>query len=75
MARPKKDARLRMSEDLRIPLTGDQKKLISKAAGLDQSDMAAWVRPLLIEAAKTRLLREERMARKTLRTKNTMREE
>jgi uncharacterized protein (DUF1778 family) len=55
MARPKKDARLRKDADLRIPVTADQKRLISQAASIDGSDMAAWIRPLLLEAAKNRL--------------------
>lgn len=51
MARPKKDPSLRMDVDLRIPVTVEQKELISKAAASQQLDVAAWVRPILIRAA------------------------
>jgi hypothetical protein len=55
MARPRKDPGLRKDVDLRIPLTIEQKKLIAAAASLDQIDMAAWVRPLLLQAAQMRV--------------------
>jgi uncharacterized protein (DUF1778 family) len=58
MARPRKEPRLRKDADLRIPLTAEQKELIAQAAALDQSDMAAWVRPLLIQAAQLRVARQ-----------------
>jgi len=51
MARPPKDPALRMDFDLRIPMTADQKALIIQAAATTQTDVAAWVRPILIKAA------------------------
>jgi uncharacterized protein (DUF1778 family) len=51
MARPPKDPAKRMDVDLRIPVTVDQKALIVKAAEMDQSDVAAWVRRILIRLA------------------------
>jgi len=59
MARPHKDVRFLKNVDLRIPLTVEQKRLIQEAASLDQADMAAWVRPLLIQAAKDRVARRK----------------
>jgi hypothetical protein len=58
MARPRKDARLRKDVDLRIPLTVEQKQLIQEAASLDDTDMAAWVRPLLVQAAQNRVAKQ-----------------
>jgi hypothetical protein len=55
MGRPLKEARLRMSVDLRIPVTAEQKRMIAEAAAIAQSDMAAWVRPLLVQAAEKRI--------------------
>jgi len=55
MARPPKDPALRMDSDLRIPLTQAQKAMIYDAAKADQSDVAAWVRPILLGAASERL--------------------
>jgi hypothetical protein len=51
MARPPKDARLRKDADLRIPLTVEQKRLIVEAAALAESDMATWLRPIILQAA------------------------
>ena len=51
MVRPRKAPQLRKDADLRIPMTADQKRLVVYAATLNQQDMAAWVRPLLLEAA------------------------
>ena len=44
-----------MDVDLRIPMTNDQKALVVKAAEAEQLDVAAWVRPILLNAAKARL--------------------
>ena len=55
MARPKKDPSLLMDVDLRIPVTREQKALIFQAAVLGQQDIAAWVRPVLLHAAKARI--------------------
>lgn len=51
MARPPKDARLRKDVDLRIPLTAEQKRLIVEAAALAESDMATWLRPIILQVA------------------------
>lgn len=59
MARPRKDKRLLMNVSIRIPLTEDQKKLLEQAAILDQSDMTAWVRPVILRAAQERVARDK----------------
>src|SRR5262249_44920002 len=51
MPRPPKDARLRMSTDLRIPVTAEQKRLISQAVATDPDGLAAWARRILLAAA------------------------
>jgi uncharacterized protein (DUF1778 family) len=51
MARPPKEPHLRKDADLRIPLTADQKRLIVHAANLAQSDVATWLRPIILQAA------------------------
>lgn len=51
MVRPVKDEKERKDVDLRIPVTADQKELITKAAKLSNADMAAWARPVLLEHA------------------------
>lgn len=60
MARPPKDPALRMDQDLRIPVTADQKKLIVDAAAADQTDMTAWIRPIVLRAAQKRLKQRKR---------------
>ena len=55
MSRPFKDPALRMSADLRIPVTEEQKQLITQAAASRQSDFAAWARPILLKAAQQQL--------------------
>jgi uncharacterized protein (DUF1778 family) len=55
MARPLKDPSLKMDVDLRVPVTADQKTMIYEAAKADQLDVAAWVRPILLDAARSRL--------------------
>jgi len=55
MARPRKDERLRMDTDLRIPVTAEQKALIMAAIADEPSGFAAWARHVLLEAAKKRL--------------------
>ena len=47
-----------MSEYIRLPLTVDQKRLIEEAATLDLADVAAWIRPILLEAARKRIAKE-----------------
>ena len=60
MARPPKDKRLLMNVPLRIMLTAEQKAIIEEAARLDQAEVAAWARPLLLQAAQQRLAKEKR---------------
>jgi hypothetical protein len=55
MARPRKNKSDRKDFDLRVPLTASQKALVAKAARLEGQDMAAWARPILIEAASKRV--------------------
>jgi len=55
MARPKKDPALRMDTDLRIPLTSEQKAIITEAVQYEPMGMAGWARSVLLEAAKRRL--------------------
>ncbi len=59
MARPPKDPSERKDFDLRIPVTADQKELILQAAKLEGADMAAWVRPILLEAAEQLLFKRK----------------
>ena len=66
MSRPPKDPALRMDRDLRIPVTSDQKTLVFAAAAASGMDVAAWVRSLLVSAAK-RTLAEKRKHRKRAR--------
>ena len=51
MGRPPKLKGERKGVDLRIPVTDDQKALITNAASRLGMDMAGWARPLLIHAA------------------------
>ena len=55
MARPPKDMRLRMSADLRIPVTADQKRLIAEAVADEPAGLAAWARDILVRAAVERI--------------------
>ena len=52
MARPPKNPDLRMNKDLRIPVTEAQRALVNRGAAEVGMDMAAWARPILLEAAK-----------------------
>jgi len=51
MARPKKDPSLVKGETIKIPLTAEQKEMITQAALAVGSDTAAWARQRLVEAA------------------------
>jgi hypothetical protein len=55
MARPRKEGRLRMDTDLRIPLTSEQKALIDEATADEPEGKAAWARALLLAAARRKL--------------------
>jgi hypothetical protein len=41
--------------DVRIPLTAEQKKIITEAAAAEGADVATWVRPIVLMAATKRL--------------------
>jgi hypothetical protein len=60
MARPKKDPSERKTFILRIPMTEDQKKLIMDAVSMNQIDMAAWARPILLRVAKQELSKDSK---------------
>jgi len=47
-----------MSDQLRVPLTADQKRLIAEAAELDAIEMTAWARSVLIQAARNKVRTE-----------------
>jgi hypothetical protein len=54
--RPRKPAAERKDTDLRIPVTSEQKECIMEAVWLDDSEnMAAWIRPILLKAARERI--------------------
>jgi hypothetical protein len=60
MARPRKEGRLRLDSDLRIPVTSEQKALIQQATQNEPDGMAAWARVVLLEAARQKLIKEKR---------------
>jgi uncharacterized protein (DUF1778 family) len=64
MGRPRKNAGELLNVPLRILLTVEQKSLIEEAARLDSTDMASWARPILLEAARTRISETEKAKRK-----------
>jgi uncharacterized protein (DUF1778 family) len=53
-----------MSDQLRIPLTANQKRLIAEAADLESLDMTAWARSVLLCAAREHGSRPDRTTRK-----------
>jgi hypothetical protein len=55
MARPLKTGRMRLDRDLRIPVTGEQKALITEATADEPEGMAAWARAVLLDAARRKL--------------------
>jgi hypothetical protein len=59
MARPRKDGRLLMDTSLRIPVTSEQKALITEATADEPEGMAAWVRAVVLAAAKRKLAKAE----------------
>jgi len=52
MGRPRKSGRLLMDTDLRIPMTTEQKAIVTEATADDPEGMAAWVRAIVLEAAR-----------------------
>lgn len=67
MPRPRKEGRLRMDTDLRIPVTSEQKALIAEATSDEPEGMAAWARAVLLRAAREKLspLTKERSTQAT----------
>lgn len=66
MGRPAKEPHLRMDTDIRIPVTAEQKELISNAVADEADGMAAWARQVLLQAAKKRLAeRSQKVEMKT----------
>ena len=55
MPRPRKAGKLRMDTDVRIPMTSEQKALVSEATADEPEGMAAWARAILLRAARDRL--------------------
>ena len=55
MARPRKDKDLLMSASLRIMLTAEQRAMLDEAAKAARSELSAWARPILLQAAQDQL--------------------
>lgn len=53
-----------MAVTLRIPVTAQQEKMIVKAAKIAQADVATWLRPIVLQAAKD-FLAAKKLARIT----------
>jgi hypothetical protein len=60
MARPRKDGRLRMDSDIRIPLTSEMKAVIVAATRDEPEGMAAWARAVLLDAARRKTAKAEK---------------
>ena len=59
MPRPRKDGRLRMDTDMRIPLTSEQKALIDEATDDEPDGKAAWARALMLDAARRKIAKRK----------------
>jgi len=59
MARPRKDGRLLMDTDMRIPLTSEQKALIDEATADEPEGKAAWARAILLETARRKIAKRD----------------
>jgi hypothetical protein len=59
MARPFKPKDQLMNADLRIPVTADQKQRVMEAAQMDGSEVAAWLRPVILRAVDERLAKRK----------------
>jgi hypothetical protein len=55
MPRPRKEGRLRMDAYLRIPMTSEQKALVQEATRDEPEGVAAWVRAVVLQAARERI--------------------
>ena len=51
---------MRMGTDIRIPMTEDQKAVITDAVRDEPQGMAAWARAVLLDAAKRKTTKSER---------------
>jgi hypothetical protein len=49
-----------MDTDLRIPMTSEQKSIISEATREEPEGMAAWARAVLLQAGKKKIERGQR---------------
>jgi hypothetical protein len=58
MGRPRKDQSLLMNVPLRIMLTAEQKAILDEAASTAQSELSAWARPILLQAAQDQLAKK-----------------
>jgi hypothetical protein len=56
MARPPKDDRLKLSTDIRIPVTAAQKRVIADAISDEPGGMATWARHILMQAAQEKIV-------------------
>jgi len=66
MARPRKEGHLRMDRDIRIPVTSEQKALLTEATADEPEGLAAWVRAVVLDAAKRKVARgRDNSSRKT----------
>ncbi len=55
MGRPRKNPEDRKDYHLRVPLTDAQRAAVEEASRLEDRDMAAWAREILVDAAKRRI--------------------
>ena len=69
MGRPRKDGRLLMDTDLRIPMTREQKSLIDEATRDEPEGKAAWARAILLRAAREKLGASEGTSQEAGRSK------
>jgi uncharacterized protein (DUF1778 family) len=59
MKKPTKQSRSPADLDLRIPLTVRRKQLVEQAATLAKSDVTAWLRPIILQAAQEVITAQE----------------
>jgi uncharacterized protein (DUF1778 family) len=62
--RPPKAETDRKTKDIRIPVTQEQKDMVLEAMRLSGLDVAAWARPLILEAAQTIISEAQKRARR-----------
>jgi hypothetical protein len=60
MARKPKDPSLRMTVDLRIPVTPAQKQTVTDAMAIDNREFASWARGMILDAAQEMISRASR---------------